>query len=296
MGVNLRVVIYGNCQVSSWAEVLPVLNASISVLEYALVTHESSSTYLNSLKMKNPDAILVMTSLEQQLNISKEIKKLTTAPIIFIPDVTCNVFHPDISYVFNKRKVLQNVLGGDWNSRIMAEGFRIGLTVDSISQALNDEILYEKAGYFEYWNDFIENSTVNFELCEIDFFGWLSKVRQYGNFMHGINHPKLIAVGALAEPVVEKLGLKSQDFSVVDELCSDPLSDSVWPVSPLIAEFFGLKQSNLVRFNGEVMDFENFIMTTLNLWRLDTTIKNEYTVWPEIIEFSEIMKGANYVK
>ena len=292
----MRLVIYGNCQVSSWAEVLPVLNTSILVEDYALVTQENVSTYLETLKLKDPDVILVMTSLEKQLNVSKDIKCLTSVPIILIPDITCNVFHPDISYVFNEGKVLQNILGGDWNSRIMAEGFRSNLEIDSIYQALNDEILYEKAGYFECWNDFIEHSKLSFELCEIDYLSWLSNIRQYGNFMHGINHPKIIAVGKLAELVVEKLGLKSQDFSIVDELCSDPLSDSVWPVSPIIADYYGLKQSNLVRFNGEVMDFKEFVAATLNHWRLDSSIRDEYTIWPQVSNFSEILKDAADVK
>ncbi len=94
-------MIYGNCHVSSWAEVLPVLNTSISVLEYALVTHESSSTYF-------PSYELITNHLNQGRYFAENLRDINSSRVKLVMRNFEQNYNPGVSHQSSKSELNLN--------------------------------------------------------------------------------------------------------------------------------------------------------------------------------------------
>ncbi len=268
---QLKIGIFGNCQVSSWQSMIHANFDDIEILKTKHVTQGSVLTDVEIQLISECDLILkVKSDRGEQPGESYDLA-FEDREIIEVPSLVFSGFHPDVCYVTFNGAMVKNFFLKDWNSRILYWSFQNGLGVSEALSLFNAEV-FEELGYFSTPRISRDQLRENFSSCNFDFDLWMQKVQREGNFMLGPNHPKLVAFSALADQLGTKIGRTPKiPWRLINTYSVDPLANNfVWPVHLPIADYLGIEYSDRVRSGESYLDFEEFAINCYEFWsRLD---------------------------
>ena len=255
----MDISILGNCQIDPLALCLQMMAPEIEV-RFKHITLDSLDFSSKEMKLLHEsDAILSIERKLIEFEGSNVISHFSPDNFMEVPSILFDGFHPDLVYAKRNDKWLKNGLLGDWNSGLLIYLFENNYKSDDFVSLINNAEINEILGYTSRWDAacrFLENE---FRERDFNFTKWMQIVRRNGNFMWGLNHPKLFAVCALAEQILEKLAVKpTRSMDEALNLMLDPLSHVVWPVHTPIANLFAVTAINSVRQADQVVDLQTF--------------------------------------
>jgi len=284
--MKFKVSIVGNCQANSWGKALEALQPDIEISHCEFAGSDFQITKKREEIFKNSDLLLVVDPEMPSLKEPNFLDFLTTINSIRVPSIICSVFHPDNGYLFSQGRLVKNGIKGDWNSRLLSLAYKSNASFEEFLESYNSLTVLQQMGYFDLWDDFINHSTTVFDSATLDFESWLSQVRRFGIFMHGINHPQIHAVTFLAEQVLEKNQIKYFPAASVLKSMADPLNTNVWPVSKVVADYYGVQESNYVVVDGRKINEIEFFQHTWKKWEQDGEVRSDLSIWPPLSDNS----------
>lgn len=224
-----RWLVVSGCQTAGLANSLSLLLPACEV--HAIDLHAFSRDFHELRKrLDQYQYILVTPELRDKLDFAG------CTNIHWVPAIYFCGYHPDLCYV----KVGENFLVGDlgdYQSNIVVEGFRRGLSVEKTAELFNHNT-YEQIGYYELWATerarFVADYAAEGLEIGAEFMSWARR----GPFMHSVNHPTIDALFGLARAVVLKLTGQSRDLALRphDGLAQGP----VFPIFPELADVLGI--------------------------------------------------------
>ena len=277
--------IHGNCQVGSVADSLRLLYRTEDVQNFHVDT--SAQGLINHFsKVDSADGFIeiIHDSLLAVIKAHPSVKELVPLKFLTLPSITFSAFQPDTQYIFNENGVVKNGLQGDWNSRIAITGYLRGLSPAQTVELFNLEI-FQALGYLDDWKEsaqFVRNS---FLACGLNGTHWLRSMSSHGVFMHGINHPRPIAIFNLVKQFASThLPLPDLEIAGAEQYLTDHLSHIVWPVYPEIAATLGLEGNYLWREGSQLADLKTFIESSFQHWDFLNLRSTQITFIPSLDE------------
>lgn len=277
--------IHGNCQVGSIADALRILYRTEEVQPFHVDT--SAQGLLNHFsKVDSADGFIeiIHDSLLSVIKANPSVTELVPSTFIKIPTITFSAFQPDTQYIFNESGVVKNGLQGDWNSRIAITGYLRGLSSQQTVELFNIEI-FEALGYLDDWKVSAQLLKDSFQECGLDGTNWLRKTSAHGVFMHGINHPRPIAIFELVKQFASiHLPPPDHEIAGAEQYLTDHLSHIVWPVYPEIAATLGLEGTYLWREGSQHAGLASFIDSSFQHWDFLNLRNTQLTFIPSLDE------------
>jgi len=240
-----RIAILGNCQANTLCRIFGVVAPSIEVVRFdfnelvaRFATREDLFAELACFDtvFTQPFGRGFLPDLDGAI-----LKERFGRSLYFYPTIEFNAFHPDCVYICRRspREVLHSPIG-DYHSAIVFLGWSLGLTLGRIL-ALFDAEIFERLGYFRYWDVSEEMLLKQCRLIEFPVGRMYRTWVRRGSFMHSVNHPKLFVLVDVALTLLELAGVAVVRVPIEDYLPDGGLIDSVWPIYPEIGDRMGLK-------------------------------------------------------
>jgi hypothetical protein len=277
--------IHGNCQVGSVADSLRLLYHTEDVQLFHVDTSPQGLVNHFS-KIDSADGFIeiIHDSLLAVIKANPSVAELVPLKFLTLPSITFSAFQPDTQYIFNENGVVKNGLHGDWNSRIAITGYLRGLSPNQTVELFNLEI-FQALGYLDDWKEsakFLQNS---FQECGINGTHWMRRMASHGIFMHGINHPRPIAIFELVQQFASiHLPPPDHEIAGAEQYLTDHLSHIVWPVYPEIAATLGLEGTYLWREGSQHADLQTFIESSFKHWDFLNLRNTQITFIPSLDE------------
>jgi len=263
-----RIAILGNCQTPLWADTLRAIapDAEIVLVERIGKRGRTLSDSKESLDELEPDFAVILDQVADR--IESDLGQLSErTQVVRVPNLVFNAFHPDITYLRNADGFIRSPLGSPWNSRLLMWSYQQGLSLQEALELFSDEV-FQLVGYLNAWELATSSMRERFELNGFEFDPWISTVRRSGVFMNGINHPKPIAIAAIAYQIArDRLGVEAMSVEASQSYLVDRLvTSSVWPVQAPIANIFGVKPSHLVKVGDRFLRWTEFAQQCYAYW------------------------------
>lgn len=267
----MRLALIGNCQVAPWRETLRALSPDIEVVNATHVgVTDDVDTFLLKVQESAVDCIVVLNELET--GRLEAIKASEAAPMLVrVPSITFGAFHPDCTYVTDGTNVIKTFWGTAWTPRLAGWCFVKGISLAETCELYRDDQLFRSLGYFGAAEASCLSMQRSFADCGLSFDKWYWQAKRYGVFMHGINHPRVIAVAFLMEMVLrDQLSIPCLSAESVHGTIEDPLLRSVsWPVHGPVARALGLPAMEVVRVGGRSIRWDDFLEGCFEGWRAE---------------------------
>jgi hypothetical protein len=160
--------------------------------------------------------------------------KVAVLPLFVFPG-----FHPDMIYLLaGPGRVLHNH-GSDYHSRLVAAGFRLGLTQAQVARLFNSYV-FASLGYFEVFDAACSIVIGDYARFGYDVTPLIPRWLTAGAFMHTLNHPKIRVLQDLCLLALRQAGVVGADTAIDMDL-PDSLAESfVGAISPPIARRLGI--------------------------------------------------------
>jgi hypothetical protein len=264
-----RVAILGNCQAPLWADALLSLSPNIDV-----TSHEHVGTRGRTLRESyeaavsdEPHVVLLLPEFLRDIRASEWLASVGEADFVTTPGIAFTGFHPDLSYAFNSAGLIPNALGEHWNSKILVWCFLHDVPVADTLELFTAEA-FEALGYFDTWRLSASALEAQFRDANLDFRSWMMTVKRSGIFMHGINHPKPIAIAALAQQVLSQhLQQRPLDLESALGYLPDRLgSNVIWPVHGAIASQLSVAPMERLKVHDTFIEWRDFAEDCYHYW------------------------------
>lgn len=285
----MRVALLLNCQAPLWRDSLLALSPEIVITRSDHVGASADlATAVAAARDDGAEVIIQVAELGDQVTDELERIGWQPASLVRVPGILFGGFHPDIGYVFDANgQMVRNAWNTDWVPRIAATGFAAGLSVGQVLGLYTEEC-FTALGYLDYWGPASDALIYRFDETGFDFRSWMQHVKRRGVFMHGINHPKPVAIAALAEQVCrDRLGIQTRGVDAVEPTLFDALGSSViWPLHAPIAARLGLPAFEAVKISGEYVLWQRFVEECFRAWegRFDESMSMIPSFMPSQIE------------
>lgn len=192
--------------------------------------------------------------------VTDELKK--TCNLSVLPAVAFFGFHPDTIYIFGPQGHFCAATG-DYHSRLAVAAFLAEFSAEE-ADILFNALVYQKLGYFDYYDKSSAFLAQRFKPFDIDIQPWLDGWKASGCFMHSINHPRIHVVCDLALIACSLMGFNpdlddDRLQTVPDNLAAGPQI----PLYPEIARRLGNRCRGHTLFKqGNHPDHSNFRLLT----------------------------------
>jgi Polysaccharide biosynthesis enzyme WcbI len=267
----MKIALLGNCQIEPLSNCLKLMGDRIEV---SLQRITLESVKFNSAEIRTISESDYTISIERmRKDFVKTLPKqiLDSDRFIEVPNIYFDAFHPDAVYAKNNGHWLKNGVEGDWNSGLLLYCLMQDISINRYFELLHDESFCRKLGFLNRWDLSCVNLALEFERRGFNFQQWLNLVRRRGVFMWGINHPKLIAVAALAEQILKNIGISPRfNANEVEDLLDDPLHHIVWPVLSTVASELGVQATSGHRQGALVVNLKEFAQLSAEKWRRES--------------------------
>ncbi|MEI6374832.1 MAG: WcbI family polysaccharide biosynthesis putative acetyltransferase [Actinomycetes bacterium] len=278
-----RIAVLMNCQAPLWADSLQAL---VSDVDIACAFHVGVTVDLAgsvaAASAAGCDTLIVVNELVTE--VADECARVGYAPetVVAVPGLYFAGFHPDLGYGFDGDERVRSPWGTDWVPRIAIGAYSLGLTLEQ-TLAMYSTPCFDALGYLDRWNPSSEALRVRFDETGFDFTQWMRATKRTGVFMHGLNHPRPLAVAALAEQVCrDRLGLKPRPAHTVEGVLYDALATSViWPVHEPVAARLGVPAVEVVKINGRFIPWTEFVVGCYTDWS-ERGVSTDASVLPSL--------------
>lgn len=243
----------GNCQARGVANALRLLLPEADV-RYELFWQASAKQggVAEASRKLGPRDALVATRFAGTFADGGDFDAFKAATgAVELPVLVFAAFHPDLVYVFDRRRPGALVRGplGDYHSALALFGFLEGLDVAGTRRLFTAET-YRRLGYLDLWDSSVEGLMEAGRVAGWDLSAELMRWARRGAFMHSINHPKMHVVADLARGVAERLGLETPEIDLETYLADEFLRQGTWPIYPPVAARYGVPASEVFLANG----------------------------------------------
>lgn len=267
-----RWLVVSNCQTTGFANCLSLLAPEVQIDAQDL--HAFSRDFaVRRGELEGYDRLIVTPELRGKIDLPPH------PGLHWVPGLYFCGYHPDLCYVEVGGQFLAGCMG-DYQSNIVVESFRKGLSIDETVRLFRGEI-YGQIGYFDLWakervrciGDYAaEGMAIGDELLT-----WSRR----GPFMHSVNHPTIEAIFGLSRVLIAQFFGEARDLSLRphDNLAQGP----VFPIYPEVAESLGVSGgSYLFKPPGSYrpMGLEEFIARSFALYEsLEGAAMNSYSLY-----------------
>jgi hypothetical protein len=235
----MRIAVVGCCQAHGYAHALAHL------LPEAEVESVEAVVSRNHDRLEDAAALLRGCDMLFTQDFGAEFGPLATAalpalgpPVHRLPLLAFAGYHPDMVYLTSGGQVQGSPLGA-YHSAIIAAAFSLGVAEADVPQLFN-RLVYGRLGYLQ---GFGAARTLLLEMLAgygldlaADFEAWHAE----GPFMHGINHPRGLALADVMRAAAIRAGLLGEAAPRVRPPFDHLAADTIWPVYPEIAEALGI--------------------------------------------------------
>jgi Polysaccharide biosynthesis enzyme WcbI len=264
---ELRIAVVGNCNAAILANCIRALRPEDQVdaftVDHVLRTREQ--------RFSDFDITFALANVDE-FGLSPVIAECKS--IFYWPNLIFFGFHPDITYFGIQGKPVRSAMG-EYNSRIAATGYALGLSVRETCR-LFDKDVYDRLEFFDKYPISRAGLLVAAENCGLDLSDALPSWERSGVFMYSINHPKLIVFSDLSKALLRLADLEfDPDLPLTDILPDFLANGGIWPVYPALAETIGVPGS--MRFSPpthgayeiKTLTLEHFVEKTFAIYRAD---------------------------
>lgn len=228
-----RIVVTGNCQVASIANLLRVAAPSATVTPHHVGVSSPTADELAAADL--------WIRMPQSPTTFDDADPGTPPTALIWPTVVFSAFHPDVAYIMDESGRVVPGPVGDYHSSIAFWCWQHGLTRRHTAGMFRAEV-FEALGYFDAWTGSERALAEAFAGSAVDVRSYLQGARRSGVFMHTVNHPRMAAVAMVARQVLPVIdpALPPLDSDIL-RFVDDPLSHLVWPVYPEIGRYLGVE-------------------------------------------------------
>ncbi|WP_157970905.1 GSCFA domain-containing protein [Pseudogemmobacter bohemicus] len=270
----MRIHVIGNCQAAVVTEQIRMLLPAAEV---------SSDMILSKVDAPEEcDVVFIQKPHEAQFRSSASIgPKLVTWPAI-----TFGGFHPDIVTL----KGIQSPTGG-WHSAIALQAYRLGISEEDALSLYRPEV-FEHLNFHRIYD--LGMSHLRHGLEEVDFPAdrILHRWSNAGCFMHGVNHPRRVAMEDVSLEMVRKLGLSPDDYALRNFGIDRLALSACWSVYPWISEQRGLGKGQFLFRNAT-----NATKNPARIYSLQEFVAESYQIYreadPELLQ-NDRLKHARF--
>ena len=290
---NINISILGNCQIESWRRSLSALYAEVNIVASIPVSSSNDLRRLEDSVFDNSDYIILIESLKSDFEEgldSLDTKKLQK--IVGVPSIFFRGFHPDSTYVYSQHGPVRSGLGkrGEWISSLVWFAYQNRIEPDEL-QALICHTVFRDMGYMNVYREDSEILKSEFELYGFDFEKWINPMVQMGRFMHGMNHPKISAIGLLAQQMMTRFNFAPTHSALfLDDAHIDPLSDVIWPTFAPIAENLGVKAFPFFTMNEKLYSISEYAKLSYSKWDLEDQSGKSFEMVPNSFQLTNYWK------
>jgi hypothetical protein len=241
------IVVTGNCQAQSLAEILEILlpDAGVDVIPLTSLSTVDPVT----LRLQIAQAAIWLGNAELQLGILPELRSAFPEKWRPWPALTFDGFHPDMVYAMTEAGVFRGL--GDYHSAIALWAWKHGYSAAQARRLYDDDIV-RHLGYLNYFEAAQERLANAFATSGLEFSRFWMRLKRLGVFMHTLNHPRLEALELLAKEIARCLGVAEYRLQepLTRYLTDRLLPAFVWPVYPSIALYLGVVGSYRFRYGA----------------------------------------------
>lgn len=237
MNIKREILVTSNCATAGIALGLKALlpNTNVSVAPITKIRQMTPDQIANLL-----EKVDLWVTIAQTPEVMEQV---ADTPILRIPIIRFNAYHPDITYVMDQgRKIMKGARGQDYHSAIALWGYNNGLSREQTT-ALFCPKIYEALGYTRRWTAALKELHDLFSVSNLDFREFYPAVLEHAPFMHTLNHPRGEVIGLLTKLIAVSItGDRSLMKLPLGRIVQDFLGqDTYWPIYPGIAETYGLE-------------------------------------------------------
>jgi len=246
---KIKILVSSNCQTGGLASSLNVfLRNSISSIDVAPLHHINVEVEKLKIAQLLDDVDYWVTSYgwdipEIKLSCEKNLK----LKVIKIPAISFSAFHPDLSYVLDKKS--NKSLNGKftYNSAIAIWLFNNNIDPSKAKYFYNQST-FNILGYKNMWAPSAKrllDQFISLGFSPAEYHEFFNAIKRTGCFMHSVNHPKITLLFELAKLIASRIN-PSVKLDKLNTTIADPLMGaSIWPVYPDIAYSLGIDGSYL---------------------------------------------------
>lgn len=252
----MNIIIRANCITPTLAAALEILFPEATVYSIHGSPNQTTKEEIKKAFVQIANSYYyVVTQWPEEFTQQSSLQK-----IIKIPNIYFNAFHPDLVYC--KRGLDGQFTNPHYNSRIVLESFRMGESVQNVSKLFNSYV-YEKLGYFKYWDKsvfFLKKIFSEAGYDDDDFKRLFRRMSRVGIFMHSTNHPRVDFLIELVKMIGRKINAERDSEPFVFNILDSLITNYIFPVYPEIALELGLTGSYIWALpNRKNYDLESFI-------------------------------------
>lgn len=301
LGRGPRIAVVGNCQSFGIAYGMKLLNPESIVHRFTIVRPGWTNMDMLERTLREYDYVF---SLEFQQGFVKGGDWLALRDrmpsIIPFPSVVFSGFHPDTIYIFTPGGPPLESATGPYHSALALYGYLAGLTPERTTALFNPAV-FRMLGYFDIWqpaaDEFLNVSRATGIDLSTEFLRWSRR----GCFMYSMNHPKAFVLADVAQALLKREKLPTQDIDFDDFAVDDIVRGSVFPVYPPIAEYYGHKGSytfklanyRLSRSVGDFMTLPMFVESSFKVYSKYTRSQLQHHRTEAWLDNAELGRALN---
>jgi Polysaccharide biosynthesis enzyme WcbI len=282
MGI-IKVSILGNCQIESWRRSLIALFPDVEVISTRSVSNGEEISRLKSPLFEESDFVILIDSLKPEFKrVLNDLSDDYKNKLLGVPSIFFRGFHPDSVYVYTDHGPLRSGLGprGEWVSSLVWYAFQNKIPEKSILKFLSAEY-FSTLGFDSVYQDELILLEQDFESHGFKFESWLRPLVQEGSFMHGMNHPKISAVGLLAAQLMQRFSRTPKlNPMLLGRINIDPLSDVQWPIYEPVADQLGIQAFPYFTMSSEIFSFEEYVELSYRKWKVEELMTADFSIVP----------------
>ena len=278
-----KIVVSDHCQTAGLTVALHSLLQGDEFYAYSLVApHDEPKVEDFVATLEKADIWVTIADHGFLSQHPKVARALSGKQIITFPMVEFHAFHPDMTYLTDRRSRV--MLSPAYNSRIVFWCWREGIGPLDVPRLFTDRTM-QRLGYFDAWRIAERALRARFDACMLDFPAFFLPVKRLGVFMHTMNHPRVETLNALAKVLALKLGAP-RDVLQARVTMPDFIDSEIWPVYPAVGERLGMPSGYLWRTNGLNLGLSDYISYAYDAYR-------RHDIAGEHVDFHNVLGGPD---
>ena len=269
----LKVLILGNCQGASIANLMSAMAINVSVRHVRLTPETGPQLVSGKLRlsrMKCKDSELSVVVPESDLILlqggsivtrlfDKEFPQAVPKVRLY-PQFAFTGFHPDMIRLKNDRPGLIGV----WHSSIACYGWMHGLSTAETTRLFCGDV-FEALGFFSYYAAAVQSLLDAGREAALPLNAVPDKWTKQGVWMYTVIHPKLYVLADVTRAILARDGISF--LPDVEQQMDDHLvKHGIWPVYPEIARRLGVDGSYQWAARRQVFEPSGFVEASFKLY------------------------------
>ena len=237
--MTLRLAFVGNCQVAGLRAAAKLLRPDIQIDSYHINVPLSAAEIAERITGYDTVVTQIREGDERHGALAPSAVSSRVFSVIPIPAFVFRGLHPDMIYISRDGGHVPGPFS-ETHSLIVVASFLLGFS-EKRTLGLFNAYIFAELGYFTPYQASYEMIVRQFDEAGFDMRGkpelWL---RDYGSFMHTVNHPAIVVLSQLATDILKRAELIAQDVAPPSDVVDGLYDALVAPVFAPLARRIGL--------------------------------------------------------